>query len=404
MMEQHQAEGGCDYVVVKQNSVTAHWEGSLASPSIAVKPDNPEILIASNDMCEDSKTEVHRSEDGGLSWTQITTVDNQYWSNLFFHKGALYLLGTTKEYGDVVIRQSYDLGSTWTDPASSQTGKITSGERWHCAPTPVVEFEGRLWRCFEEFPEDGAWGISFNVGVWSAPVDSNLLDKASWTVSAPHLSFPLSTRVALKGLGWLEGNMVVDHNCTPNRLVAILRVHDFRDGLGAIVDVESKDKVDYRRVIKFPGGTKKFVIRYDERTKSYVALSNVLVTGQKLVLALSLWKASKTQGMRRRNAVALISSKDLEHWTVNKVLLYTDKKYIGFQYADFVISGEDLLAVFRSAIESEGRPPPHAMAANHMTFHRIKGFRQMLQSTVPFGTRILSSKHLKGATDGPAAP
>lgn len=98
--------------------------------------------------------------------------------------------------------------------------------------------------------------------------------------------------------------------------------------------------------------------------------------------------------MRRRNAVGLLSSTDLLNWRVNKVrlaqgsrrlrraglsppppahtapratsdacgcspqvLIYNRSPTIGFQYADFAISGDDILAVFRTALKTKVPTP-----------------------------------------------
>jgi hypothetical protein len=70
------------------------------------------------------------------------------------------------------------------------------------------------------------------------------------------------------------------------------------------------------------------------------------------------------------------------------VLIYNPSPTIGFQYADFSISGDDLLAVFRTAMKSSTHEPAHAMAACMMTFHRVSGFRGYLSESVEFGDYI----------------
>eukprot|EP00873_Tetraselmis_striata_P040331 jgi/Tetstr1/460595/TSEL_000520.t1 len=370
------AGGGETFSVVVDNPPAEHWEGALASPALAVSLDDPAVLVASNDRCHSPDTQVHRSQDGGRSWAQVAEMKNQYWSSLFFHRGALYMLGTSKEYGDVHIRRSDDLGTTWTSPTDDYSGKLSEGEKWHCAPMPVVSHNGRLWRCFEEFPS-GSWALSFKAVVWSAAEDSDLLARSSWTVS-DRLTYPYMN--PLTGMGWLEGNMCVDHK--NDKVVALLRVHGLADGKAAIVNLSHLGD------ISFPGGAKKFLIRYDTESKRYVAIANVLVVGGRLRLALNPIQVCKQQGMRRRNAVGLLSSTDLLNWRVNKVLIYNRSPTIGFQYADFAISGDDILAVFRTALKTKTHEPAHAMAACMMTFHRVTGFRDYLNDTLSYGDHI----------------
>uniref|UniRef100_A0A061QXP3 Glycosyl hydrolase n=1 Tax=Tetraselmis sp. GSL018 TaxID=582737 RepID=A0A061QXP3_9CHLO len=281
----HRSGGAERFSVVCENPFTHHWEGSLASPCIVADPGNASVLISSNDRCEKPATQIHGSKDGGQSWAQLAELDSQFWSTLFYHRGNLYVFGTTQQYGDVVIRRSTDGGHTWTEPLGPRSGRLTSGQRWHCAPTPVVEHQGRLWRAFEAFPM-GCWALSFRAAVWSASSDSDLLDRASWTVSCS-LPFP---RWSLRaGLGWLEGNVCVDKH---NRIVSIMRLHNLIDGYAAMLDVATDgSKVSVRRVINFPGGCKKFTIRFDPVTQRSVGPVNHL---QKI----------NTQTRRRINSVS----------------------------------------------------------------------------------------------------
>ncbi|MBO7360637.1 MAG: hypothetical protein J6V48_05860, partial [Clostridia bacterium] len=79
----------------------------------------------------------------------------------------------------------------------------------------------------------------------------------------------------------------------------------------------------------------------------------------------------------RRNLLSLIASEDLEHW---RLLCHVvdmrdaDPAFFGFQYADFIIDGNDILLLSRTAFS-------HAHSfhdSNFITFHRIKNFRKML--------------------------
>ena len=80
----------------------------LGSPSILRLPDG--ALLASHDYfglpnCprnhedEESLTSIYRSEDDGLTWVNITHIMNCYWSSLFAHRGSVYILGVSQQYG-----------------------------------------------------------------------------------------------------------------------------------------------------------------------------------------------------------------------------------------------------------------------------------------------------------------
>ena len=79
----------------------------LGSPSIIRLPDG--ALLASHDYfglagCprnhegEESLTSIYRSEDDGATWVNVTHIMNCYWSSLFLHNGAVYILGTSQQY------------------------------------------------------------------------------------------------------------------------------------------------------------------------------------------------------------------------------------------------------------------------------------------------------------------
>ena len=59
-------------------------------------------------------SEVFASKDRGATWTPRATIHGQFWSTLFVHRGALYLIGTDKHHGNAIIRRSTDGGATWT--------------------------------------------------------------------------------------------------------------------------------------------------------------------------------------------------------------------------------------------------------------------------------------------------
>jgi len=85
--------------------------------------------------------------------------------------------------------------------------------------------------------------------------------------------------------------------------------------------------------------------------------------------------------VKKRNVLTLISSVDLENWEeVIDILNYQDNdwhenyKKVGFQYVDFIFEGNDILFVSRTALN--GAYNRHN--ANHITFHRIENFRDLL--------------------------
>ena len=196
----------------------------IGSPSLAVLTNGD--YVASHDFFgpksaeqKSARSVVFRSSDRGRTWKKVSEVQGAFWSSLFVHRGALYLLGPDRHHGNILIRRSTDGGGTWTSPDSAATGLLRDNGEYHCAPMPVIEHNGRLWRAFEWRNPPIAWGINYRAGMLSAPADSDLLNSASW-ISTEFLS---SSRLWNGGdMGaWLEGNAVV----TPGgEMVDVLRV------------------------------------------------------------------------------------------------------------------------------------------------------------------------------------
>jgi hypothetical protein len=330
----------------------------IGCPGIAVLPNGH--YVASHSWFGPGTTSdrmaVFLSEDRGQTWKHRSDVQGQWWSSLFLHRDSLYLIGVNKRYGDIVIRRSVDEGRTWTEPKDKHSGLLVAGAQFHCAPVPVVIHQGRLWRAFEQ--QTGRWGTGFRPFVISAPVDADLLDAANWTAS---------NRLAWRNWqpygGWLEGNVVV----TPDkRLVNVLRVHESKHGgKAAVVEISTDGKAitfdPETGFIDFPGGCKKFTIRFDPQSAAYWSLTN--------------WIPARFSGgnaERTRNTLALIRSTDLKSWQVRSVILqHPDTARHGFQYVDWLFDGDDLIAVSRTAFGDAH----NCHDANYFTFHRIEDFR-----------------------------
>jgi hypothetical protein len=331
----------------------------IGSPSIAVLPDGH--YVASHDFfgpgTKYDRSCVFRSADTGKTWQKLTELDGQFWSTLFVHKGALYIMGTSSENGHVVIRRSTDGGVTWTTPKDQNTGLLIAQGQYHCAPVPVVVHKGRIWRAMEDRDPPEGWGTNFRSFVMSAPADADLLNADSWTATN-RLRFDQ----AWPGQAWLEGNIVI----TPqDKLVNILRVecedaekaaiiHISQDGESVSFDPE-KDFID------FFGGSNKFTIRYDEVTKRYWSLVN-----------------KQRDPEAYRNILTLVSSPDLRHWKVESVILsHPDSEKHAFQYLDWLFEGSDIIAVSRTAYDDGLGGANRAHDANFVIFHRIENFRQL---------------------------
>ena len=242
---------------------------------------------------------------------------------------------------------------------------------------PVVEHDGGVWRAVEfKLTTLNIWG-DFAAGVISAPADADLLQAKNWRPSN-RLPFTLM-QLGKKGTGpicrngpegashkldlspfslctWLEGNIVV---APDGGLVNILRMRSPDAATAAVIHVSRDGRTlsfdPKSGLIAFPGGSCKFTIRYDPRSKRYWSLVNVQKPPQ-----------------LHRNVLALTSSPDLKTWKVESIVLrHPDSTHHAFQYADWLFDGDDLIAVSRTGWDNSHR----ADDANYFTFHRIKDFR-----------------------------
>lgn len=328
----------------------------IGSPSILIAPNGD--YLASHDLFGPGSTstvsaesKVFVSKDRGASWKQVAHFNDQFWSNLFTLNGRIYLMGSTAEYGRIVIRSSSDNGATWSDASY-----LTSDTGYHTAPVPVAIHNGRIYRAFEFHPT-GPWGY-FQAFIMSAPLDSDITHAESWSFSN-RLPFPVSD----EGNTWLEGNAIV---APDGKIVDILRVNN--QERAAILQLDG-NALSIRRFVDFPGGAKKFTIRFDPKTKLYWTLTNPALPGE---------QQSISGPGSVRNTLAVLSSPDLIQWKPRAVIIHhPDVLRHGFQYVDWQFDGDDIVVASRTAFDDAEGGAHNFHDANFLTFHRVSGFRKL---------------------------
>jgi len=362
----------------------------IGSPSIVSLPDGR--YVASHDFFgkkgeELDDTWIYVSSDRGATWSQTVRLSHVTWGTLFVHRGALYHMGITHEYGDVVIRRSDDGGRTWTEPVDARHGRIFQGS-FHSAPVPVVVHGGRVWRAVEEVVNDRKWPRHFAAVVVSAPADADLLDAKNW-IRTNGIVFDESWLPGDRP-GWLEGNAVVGPD---GEMLNILRVNTEvgpdgpfdlsgpahgipRYEVGARCTVSADGtKLAFdptRGFFHFPGGQSKFTIRHDAVSGRYWALVNRITLPHEE-------RDKRVSPIAQRNVVALVSSADLREWREEtRILRWREGEKLtrddrrAFQYLDWQFDGDDIVAVARTAWDAQ-----NFHNANLLTFHRVPNFRRL---------------------------
>ncbi len=322
---------------------------------------------------ERPQTHIWQTTDGGVQWRQISIVEGAFWSRIFSYNGTLYLFGTNRHHGFLVIRRSVDGGVTWTEPTDRKNGLLRVG-LFHMAPNPVVIQEGRLYIAIEL--ADGMvreWGKRYGTCVISVSTDADFLDADAWSFSP--VRYYESSYLEGNFGGWLEGSIVLGPD---NMLTTVLRVED-NSSFSEKAALVRFDKVNNELLfnpavdfVSFPGGSKKFSVLFDAETGKYIALSNNISFTDRNIYA--------TEPDHIRNSVALVVSSDLRTWEVVRVVLDTPRfERTAFQYISFEFDGPDIVFVSRTAAHDFTFGARSYHDANFLTFHRIENFRQYIK-------------------------
>jgi len=178
----------------------------LGSPSLVLLPNGD--MLASHDyfgpgcpgdpVGKGNLSSLYRSADDGATWHNISHISGLIWGNLFIHREYLYLIGVSREFGNIVIRRSEDGGYTWSHPADAKSGLLFAGgaaeelPNYHGSAMPVLAHRGRLYTTFEDARRPntllpgggGARGVTgIQAFVISVGEEDDLLDASNWVMS-----------------------------------------------------------------------------------------------------------------------------------------------------------------------------------------------------------------------------
>ena len=354
------------------DKIYEHSGDFLCSPSLVRHPDG--FLLASMDVFGAGYTMpmnlslIFRSDDDGKTWHYVSELMPCLWAKMFIHKGELYVLGCSTEYGDLLIGKSTDGGKTFGVPSVIMRGSNGRGgkEGFHKNPQNVISYKGRIYNTVE-------WGNWANHDLFHAAMviscdeNADLLDPENWNLTEP-LPYDPTWPGTVNGHAGatLEGTLTVAPN---GHLYNIMRYSINPKAIpnkGRVLaykvnDADPDAPLEYSHAINFNGNDVKFMIKYDEVSKKYYSISNYHPEDGREV---------------GRTISALVSSPDLENWSLVKVLYdfsNDDIKKIGLQYVDFSIEGDDIIYLSRTAMNNAR----NMHDANYSTFHRIKNFREL---------------------------
>jgi hypothetical protein len=317
----------------------------LCSPSLVKLPSGR--LLASMDVygpqMSQNLTLLYDSVDGGKTWNYVADIFPCFWGKMFTHKGKLYLMGVSNEYGDILIGCSEDEGRSWGTPEVILRGSSDTKELGnHRAPMVMLNSHGRIWTGIEY----GAWKKhKFYDSLLSVDENADLMKAENWTLTDFVGIDPYWPGVNPDVVGAIEGNAVE----TPEgQIIDFLRYGENKALILKANPKEPERELEFVRFVNFPLGHTKFEIQRRE-DGIYFALGNPFPG---------------------RTVLSLYQSEDLEDWKkVCDVITHPeyDIKEVGFQYPVFLFEGHELLILSRTAWN-------HAHDyhdSNYITFHRV---------------------------------
>ena len=297
---------------------------------------------------------LYRSTDKGTTWNSLGSITGlSVGGSLFLHDGALYLMG--REY----ILKSTDNGTSWTAP---NTGVFGTGTSTSTPNNPVV-LNNRIWS-------------AAHARAQFAPVASNLLDGASWSWGS---AVTVDTNwFGGRWQGWSEAQIVAS---AEHGVAVMPKIRGLPYTALIRYDPDTTARLPFdpeTDFVELPGGEKKFGAAYDDVSGRFFILSNPVLPQHASDPKL------KDEPEMIRNTAAVLSSRDLRNWKVEKIFLYSPNiDYESFQYFNFDFDGADMAIASRTAFDvGDSNKPPRGHDSNLITFHKLENFRNLVPGHV----------------------
>lgn len=341
-------------------------------------------------------TKIYKSSDSGKTWQFLSDLKLCTFGKLFVFRDKLYIMGLYspdseiaddrynlkervdgKAHGDksrigIGLFCSEDYGRNWSDVCDITGDKFAGG--FHKAATPVIEADGRLWTAFDT-PKDIESG--FGIAAASVSVDDDIMNPDNWSITTPFTHYDKNWPGTVSGV-WPymleEANAVCG---TDGEIYVITRYNSVnyfdefinKDDDGLRVCVLKADKrnpsapLEFVEMQHFIGSLSKFTINYDDVSGKYYALVS----------------RATEKHCCQRNILSLVSTKDLKNWKIERDCLnildlnwYQNCQEAGLYYCDWVIDGNDIIAVCRTSLHD----CINYHNSNMITFHRFEDFRE----------------------------
>ncbi len=310
-----------------------------ASPSLVRLKSG--ALLASHDVfghgTPQNLSMIFRSDDDGETWRYVTQLFPCFWGKLFTYKDKLYMLGVSREYGDLLIGCSEDEGKTWSLPTVILRGSAENFEGGvHKASGVITEAYGRLWTAIEY----GTWKKHFSAIMLSIDVNDDLMAGGNWALTEP-LMYDDSWENAWKFAGAIEGNAVVGPD---GEIYNCMRAEERLLILKADKNIPEK-KLEFVEIVGFPPGKSKFEIhRYNGK---YISVGNVAP---------------------HRNRLTVMESENLRSWKVYMdIFNYGEDYSVAFQYPSCLCENDRLTVLSRTAFNDANTFHDN----NYITIHKI---------------------------------
>lgn len=360
----------------------------LASAGVDDNPTSGDYVVGGTDSV------VFRSTDNGATWDSGTTYSGGYSCAMFAVGSDVYSVTLTGQAGSVLINKSTDDGATF-----GATTTLLSGPGYLTGPRAPLIYDGRVY-VLAMYTAGYAtnWIHGTEIRLLHASTASDLLSSGSWT---------LSSGIAISGgslsgsteFGWHEPTIFVDANGEVKILARIKA--DFTLDVGGLLSVTpgASASLSYNTstgVRDVPGGHSFFKVLLDPVTDEY------LIVGQRNTLG----AANLTQ-YNQRTILQIVRSTDLSTFTATADLVRepqfnTDYKAFraGWQYADCIIDGDDIVGVIRVG---EFGISLNNHQASALYFFRIKDYYRNLLAPAPANSGTSPSSPYAAVTRNGAA-